>query len=115
MEAAEGGPRGAALVARERLPVGRVDVLVRGSGRTPRGTEVGTREWRPVERRHVRDGGAGGAPRGAALAVRERLPDRRNDVQFCGGGRHFEVLRWLQNRGWLRDSGEILGEIPLVD
>ena len=59
MEAAEGGPRGAALVARERLPVGRVDVLVRGSGRTPRGD---------------------------ALAVRERLPDGRNDVRFCGGG-----------------------------
>ena len=34
---------------------------------------------------------------------------------FAAEGRHFEVLRWLQNRGWLRDSGEILGEIPLVD
>ena len=44
MEAAEGGPRGAALVARERLPVGRVDVRVHGAGRAPLGAEVVARE-----------------------------------------------------------------------
>ena len=33
--------------ARERLPVGRVDVRVRGEGRPPRDAEVGARERLP--------------------------------------------------------------------
>ena len=42
-------PRGAAVGTRERLPVGRVDVRVRGDERAPRDATVGARERLPVE------------------------------------------------------------------
>ena len=47
--------------ARERLPVGRLDVHVRGGAGPPRGAEVGTRERLPVGRRHVHGRGGGRA------------------------------------------------------
>ena len=49
-------PRGAAGRARERLPVERVGVRVRGKGRTPRGAAVGARERLSVGRDDVRAG-----------------------------------------------------------
>ena len=50
------------------------DVLLGGDGRAPRGAAVGAREWVPVEREYVLGCGAGRAPRGAAVGARERLP-----------------------------------------
>ena len=62
------------MIARERLPLERVDVPVRGGGRATRSTEVGARERLPVGRVDVLEGGGGRAPRGAAVAARERVP-----------------------------------------
>ena len=63
------------MIARERLPLERVDVPVRGGGRATRSTEVGARERLPVGRVDVPvRGGGGRAPRGAAVAARERVP-----------------------------------------
>ena len=82
-----GGGRagGAAVVASERVPVGRVDVLGGGFGRAPGGVAVGASERVPVGRVHaggrgewaVRTGargtrtvrGGGRAPRGVAVGA----------------------------------------------
>ena len=50
------------MSARERVPVGRGDVLGGGGVRAPRGAAVGARERLPLERRHVLVGGGGRAP-----------------------------------------------------
>ena len=41
--------RRVATVARERVPVGRGDVLGGGGVRAPRGAAVGARDWLPVD------------------------------------------------------------------
>jgi hypothetical protein len=66
-------PTGAAVVAHERLPVGRVYVLGSGEGREPRDAAVGARERLPVGQVDVRVGGAGRAPRSAAVGASKRL------------------------------------------
>ena len=58
--------RRVATVARERVPVGRGDVLTGGGVR---------------------------APRGAAVGTSERLPVGGDDVLGGGEGRHLEVLQ----------------------
>ena len=76
--------RGAAVGARERLPVGRDDVQGGGAERTPRGAAVVARERLPVERVYVLVGGEGRTLRGAAVGARERLPVEQVDVHVCG-------------------------------
>ncbi len=49
-------PRGAAVVARERLPVGRSDVRIRGEVWAARGAAVGARERLPVGRTNANVG-----------------------------------------------------------
>ena len=80
-------PRGAAVVACERLPVGHGYVQRCGGGRASRGASVGARERMPVERKHVHVRGFGRSPRGAAVGARERLPVGREHVLVCGDGR----------------------------
>ena len=87
--------RGAEVGARERLPVGRGDVLERGEGRPPRGAQVGARGL-PVGRGHVLEGRA--APRGAEMGARERArgtstcrPRRRAATSRCSSGRARRV------------------------
>jgi hypothetical protein len=63
--------RGAAVGARERLPVGREHLHIGGERRAPRGAAMGAREWVPVGRRYVRGGGGGRAPQGAAVGARK--------------------------------------------
>jgi len=73
--------RGAAVVARERLPVGHSDVRARGEGRVPRGAAVGARERVPVGQGDVLVCGEGRAPRDASVGARERLPVGQEDVR----------------------------------
>jgi hypothetical protein len=65
-------PRGASVVARERLPVGRGDVRERGGGRAPRGAAVVARERLPVGRADARARGAFQTYGGAVVGSRER-------------------------------------------
>ena len=65
-------PRGDAVGARERLPVGRVYVLEGGGGRAPRDAAVGARERLPVGRVYVRERGVRRTLRGASVGTRER-------------------------------------------
>ena len=76
-------PRGAEVGARERLPVGRGDVRVRGVGRPPRDAEVGARERVPVGRVDVR-------------------------VRAAGGGQ-LEVLKWARANGceWNEETSRL--------
>ena len=60
------------MVARERLPVGQVDVRVCGGG------------W---------------SPRGAAVGACERLPVGQVDVHCRGRGGHLELLNWAIANG----------------
>lgn len=60
--------------ARKRLSVGRVDVCVRGSGRSPRVVEVVARKWLPVENEYMLRGGKERAPRCGEVAAHERMP-----------------------------------------
>ena len=69
---AERDSRGAAVGARERLPVGRGDLRVGSGGRAPRGAAVAARERLPVGRDGVRWDGEGRSPRGAEVVARER-------------------------------------------
>ena len=87
-------------VARERLPVGQVDVRDGGEGRTPRRPAVGTGGRLSVGRRYVRARGNGREPRGAAVGMRQRLPVGRADV-FCGRmGRELDILQWARANGY---------------
>jgi hypothetical protein len=72
--------------ARERLPVGRVDVHVRGGARPPRDAEVGARERLPVERGDVLVRGVQRPPRDAEVGAQERLPVGLVDVRVRGEG-----------------------------
>ena len=85
--AEEEGTRNTEVVARERLPLGRVDMLDCGVSLSPRGAALVARERLPVEREGVRDGGKGRAPRGAAVGACEWLPVGLGDVRVRGGGR----------------------------
>ena len=90
-------PRGAKVGARERLPVGRVDVLGRGEGRACRDSEVGARERLPVGRGDVCARGGRWPPRGAAVGARERLPVGRSHAlptrASCGIRRNLSDRR----------------------
>ena len=82
--------------ARERLPVGRADVRVRGGGRTPRGAAVVTCERLHMGRGYVRICGEVWAPRGDAVGTRVPLP-----VDLEGGRLGIEekhILRWLNGQ-----------------
>ena len=59
------------MVARERLPVGRVDMRRGGEGRAPRGAEVGARERLPLGRIHVQVGTSGRAHWGVLVGSAE--------------------------------------------
>ena len=65
-------PRGAAVGARERVPVGQGDVLVCGEGRAPRDASVGARERLPVGQEDVRVGEI--QHRTTKMGDHERLP-----------------------------------------
>ena len=92
-------PRGAAVGARERLPVGQEDVRGRGGVRPLRDVEVGARERLPVGRGDVRERGVWRSPRGAEVGARERLPVGRADVRGRGAQGHLEVLQWARENG----------------
>ena len=66
-------PRGAAVVARERMSVEREDVRARGVGRASRGATVGACERMSVGHNHVLVRGVARAPRGASVGARERM------------------------------------------
>ena len=107
------------------MPVGQVDVRVRGEGRAPRDVEVarandcpwdeetcayaargghledpdvGARERLPVGRGSVRAGAAwGGHLEVLKWGARERLPMERADVRVAAAQYgHLEVLRWAR-------------------
>jgi hypothetical protein len=86
-------------VARERLPVERGNVLVRGGGRALRGTAVGAREWVPVGHVDVLVGGGWRTPRDAAVVARKRLPVGFGNVRDGGGGGYLEMLQWALANG----------------
>ena len=96
-EAASGGHLEVLMWARERLPVGREHVQGGGVGWPPRGAAVGARERLPVDEetcwpRRRRP------PRGTAVGARERLPAGREHVQGGAGG-PLEVLQWARENG----------------
>jgi hypothetical protein len=94
-------PRGAAVVAHERLPVGPAHVRGGGDKRTPRGATVGARKQLSVGRGDVRDGGGRRAPRGAEMVARKRLPVGPANAPSCkrahtgmgGGERLARIVR----------------------
>ena len=67
-------PRGAAVVARERLPLERGDVRVRGGGRAPRDAAVGALERLPVGQEDVLTRDKAQATQGVEVGKSERLP-----------------------------------------
>ena len=82
MHGCDGGraSQDAAVGARERLPVGRVDVRACGDWRTPRDAAVGARERLPVGPEHVRVCETCGSSRFGKLGDSERLLVLRETV-----------------------------------
>ena len=96
----KGPPGGAAVGARERPSVGRVDLrLCRVEG-PPGGAAVGARERLPVEREDLLLSRVRRSPRGAEMDACERLPVGRVDLQAdAAQGGHLEVLQWARANG----------------
>ena len=97
---------------RKRLPVGQDRRNLHGCGarRAPEGAAVGARERLPVERTDVRERGRGRAPRCVAVGARERLPvgspwDTATCTRAAKGG-HLDVLQWARSNGcpWDEDT-----------
>ena len=92
--------RSAAVGAFKRLPVELAHMHVGGKGRAPRGAEMVACKWLSVGQVDVRACGESWAPRGSAVDTRERLPMGRRDVLVCGSGRgQLEVLQWARANG----------------
>ena len=70
-----------------KLPVGRVHVRVRGSGRPPRVPQVGARARLPLGRVDVRSRGQGRPPRVPQVVAQARLPVEHVHVRVGGQGR----------------------------
>ncbi len=77
-------PRGSQVGPSERVPVGLLDLPERGPQRAPRGSQVGPRERVPVGRVDVLVRGPRRAPRGSQVGPGERVPVGREDVLVRG-------------------------------
>ena len=105
--AAKGGPRGAEVGARERLPVARADMLGRGAGpATSRCSKWARENGCPWDKWTCAWAAGKRPPRGAEVGARERLPVERGDVLGSGEGGHLEVLKWARENGcpWDEDT-----------
>ena len=101
------------MVTQYRLPDGWGALLEGGGGRASRGAEVVARERLPVGRKHVHVRAVGRAPRCAAVVACERMPVGRVDVRVRGEGGHLEMLQWARANGcpWDKKTCEYAGEI----
>ena len=90
-------------VARGRLAVGPGHVLGGGVGRAPRGAAVGARERLPVGQ-DTCSGGEGGHLEVLQWARANGCPWGKRTC-WSGGGGHLEVLKWARANGCPCDEG----------